>query len=330
MILDEPLRKLTCEACGALIGANSRSVQPYRRSDGRALGDILRHARIAEGIKHQIERLGLSGPVLEVGAASFETAIQLANLRPDLLVVAIEPEPESLPSETTIEMHFGTFEEMNFTELFGVIYSNHVLEHVPQTSNFLGRIAGALATDGVALVVCPCGLRPSHELLFSDHHYHFTPRAIALAAADAGLALLQSMPCPWEPLSRLFVFARGAGLIPAAPPDLMDARRSYLSIWAETDSRLLPLLGEAPLLFGAGEFSQLIRAYLPGVFDRIEAILVDDLRGARAFPKPLLLLSDIDLRRRTILIGVRPEAVPAVWGRLEALGAGQLLAVPIG
>ncbi len=119
-------------------------------------------------------------------------------------------------------------------------------------------------------------------------------------------------------------------MIPAAPPDLMDARRSYLSIWAETDSRLLPLLGEAPLLFGAGEFSQLIRAYLPGVFDRIEAILVDDLRGARAFPKPLLRLSDIDLRGRTILIGVRPEAVPAVWGRLEALGAGQLLAVPIG
>jgi SAM-dependent methyltransferase len=329
LILEEPLRKLACQACGALIGANSSPERPYRRSNGKAPSDIARHARVAEGIKAQIKRLGLSGPVLEIGAASFETAIHLAALSPEMRVVAIEPEPESVPPQTTIEIHLGAFDDYAVSEPFGTIYSNHVLEHVPNTHAFLMRISRTLAPEGVALLVTPCGLMPSHELLFSDHLYHFTPRSVAVAAARANLALLESMPCPWEPLSRLFVIGRGSESIPEPPNDLTGARLSYISAWVDAEAQLLPVLGEAPLLFGAGEFSQLIRAYLPSVFDRIEAIIVDDLSGTRAFDLPMLQLSTTSLRDRTILLGVRPESVPVLRERLYGLGARRLLTVPL-
>ena len=329
LILDEPLAKLSCDGCGALIGANSQPSDPYRRSDGQAPGDIARHARVAEGVAAQIARLGLRGPVLEVGAASFQTARHLAAALPGWRIVAVEPQPETPPEVPGVEVHVAPFESLSFDAPFGVIYSNHVLEHVPDTRAFLGRIADALAPDGVALLSCPCGLVPSHELLFSDHLYHFTPRAVAVAAQDAGLGLDESLPTPWEPLSRLFVLRRQSRPIPPPPPDLTAARRACLAAWEGAEARLLTQLGAEPVLFGAGEFSQLIRAYLPGVHARIAAITLDDPRGARAFDKPVVPLAGMDLRGRTVLAGVHPASVPALRRRLLERGAAAVLAVTL-
>lgn len=327
LIIEEPLQKWACGACGAMQGENTQPLAPYRRSNGQAPGDIARHARVADGLIAEIARLELRGPALEVGAASFQTALHLAERLPDWRIVAVEPEPELLPVTTAVEIHVGPFEALQWRERFGLVYSNHVLEHIADTRGFLRHVGAALAPEGMALLACPSGLIASHEMLFADHLFHFTPRAVAVAARDAGLALIDSRPCPWEPMSRLFLLRHGSAALPAAPDDLTAARRAYLAKWEEAEARLLPLLGDAPILFGAGEFSQLIRAYLPRVHDRITAITVDNPTGARAFDKPVFPLAEIDLRGRVVLLGTHPSSVATVAARLEALGAARILAI---
>ena len=77
----------------------------------------------------------------------------------------------------------------------------------------------------------------------------------------------------------------------------------------------------SPILFGAGEFSQLIRAYLPKLWSKIEFIIVDDIQGVRGFDKPVFLINDVDLHERDIVVGVHPMHCKAVEKRLLALGA---------
>lgn len=329
LIVDEPLAKDNCNACGALVGRNTQPKAPYRRTEGLASSEIARHARIAQGLRDEILRRGIGGPILELGAASFQTALHLAKDLPDWPIVAVEPEPEHVPNTANVEIHVGTLADLHQPRSFGLVYSNHVLEHVPDTRDFLRQIAEVLAPDGTALLSCPSGLLPSHELLFADHLYHFTPRALAVAARDVGLALIDHIPTPWEPLSRLFILGHRRVELPDAPDNLTPQRRAYFAAWEGAEEALLASLHNELILFGAGEFSQLIRAYLPRIYQRVTIITLDDPKGARHFDKPILPLSQLDLRGRTVLLGTHPASASAVAARLSALGAAHVTSLPL-
>lgn len=330
LVLEEPLRKLSCPGCGALIGRNTDTGSAYFRSNGQSRAEIGRHERVAEGLQTLIRQLGVPGPVLEVGAANFQTAMALARRLPDRRVTALEPSPEKIPDTPGIDVHIGTLDTLDQGLRFAVIYANHVLEHIPDPTDFLRRIEERLSPGGVALIICPSALIPSHELLFSDHLFHFTPRALACAAKAAGLGLAQDMPAPWEALSRLFVLDRSESPLPPAPPDLTGARRSYLGFWERAEEDLLSRMDGDIVLFGAGEFSQLIRAYLPRVFARVSLITLDDIVGARDFDRPTVPLASLDLAGRTVLAGVHPASLAPVSERLRSLGAACVLSVTLG
>lgn len=327
-VIDEPLSKRNCPDCGVLTGQNSDPGHAYQRSNGIAPNEIARHDRIAKGLDTLLTDLGVHGPeILEVGAANFHTALALGHLRPAARITALEPSPELVPDTDLIKLHICGFEDFPTDRLFEVIYSNHVLEHIPDTTAFLREMAARLASEGYILISCPNGLIPSHELLFSDHLFHFTPTALAHAANRAGLRLETSFATPWEPLSMLFILRHGSGDIPEGPGDLSDARRTYLSQWETAEARLLEQIPDEIVLFGAGEFSQLIHAYLPRVFERVTTLTVDTLEGTRAFPRPIIPLSDLNLDGRTVLLGLHPASVPTVAKRLAGMGAAQVLGV---
>ncbi|WP_170831318.1 class I SAM-dependent methyltransferase [Jannaschia faecimaris] len=333
LILDEPLRKDSCADCSALIGRNVDIEVPYRRSDGTSPREIARHAGIAKGLQAEIAALGASGPILELGAANFQTSLHLAHAMPDAQITALEPSPESLPQTSEIDIRVGTLADVSFATPFAVVYANHVLEHIADPKEFLAQIATILAPDGHVLLSCPSGLVPSHELLFSDHLYHFTPTAMAAVATGSGLWLRDSKPTPWEPFSRLFHFTRTPVPDSAPPPTAVAAlyahRVRYLMQWSQADGRLCQAMSGSPILFGGGEFSQLIRAYLPKLWSRITCIIVDDLEGVRTFDKPVFRTSEVDLRGRDIVVGLHPMSSEAVTERLLGLGAASVLS-PIG
>ena len=327
IVLKEPLRKDGCSNCGALIGRNIDPGLPYRRTDGTSPRELQRHSLIASGILTEIERLNPKGPVLEVGAASFQTALSLARALPEWDISAMEPSPERIPNTNDIRIFLTSLDEASFDRPFGLIYANHVLEHVPHPNEFLKKLAGILAPDGIVLLSCPDALIPSHELLFSDHLYHFTPAAIAAVAEGTGIWLQESKPTPWEPLSQLFILKKNRALEPANQKDLTPERLSYFSRWVNAEVRLLSQLGDAPVLFGAGEFSQLIQTYLPKVWALIDCVIVDDLRGVREFGKPVWHAKDLDLRGRVVLLGVHPYSTARLSQRLSFQGARLVLSI---
>jgi hypothetical protein len=70
---------------------------------------------------------------------------------------------------------------------------------------------------------------------------------------------------------------------------LLSERRSYLCAWSKLDDTLLPRLSSGPRLiaFGAGQMATVLRAYAPRTWERIEAIMLDDVSESWTLDKPV-------------------------------------------
>ena len=130
LVLNEPLRKDSCSKCGVLIGRNTDPGYPYKRTDGTGPQDLRRHTCIANGILREIEALSLAGPILEVGAANFQTALHLARALPDIAITALEPYPENVPSTNEITIFTSPLGEAPVVGEFTLVYANHVLARI--------------------------------------------------------------------------------------------------------------------------------------------------------------------------------------------------------
>lgn len=329
LVIREPLKKYHCFSCGCLIGRNFQPFVPYFRSNGSSVFDLIRHRAVANGIAKLIETLGLGNAVkvLEVGAASFQTSLQLKETNNNLAITAVEPSPECQPHCNSINIVIADFLSHQFDEKFDVIFSNQVIEHVSDTRAFLTRCSHNLKDDGFILVCCPTSTVASNELLFSDHFFHFTPAAIAQCCSGSGLTLINNFVSSWDPLTHVYVMRKtSANLqlneneIPAQA--LFDDRVRLFSDWSAQEHLIEERIdsGKTLLLYGAGEFSQLIRAYLPRIYSRVEVIILDNITGAREFDKPVIKASDSKIGGQQVLIGTHPATREAVKNKLLALG----------
>lgn len=324
IILDEPLRKDECPHCGGAVGSFTDVAAAYRRSNGMSPFDVARHHSIAEGIVDIARRYSIFGPILEVGAASFQTAIEVARQFPDSRTVAIDPSPEVVPETDLLDCRTCRLEDADFQCSFGFIYSNHVLEHVPDPSDFLSALSSILHDQGLIVVVCPNGQVPSHELLFADHLSHFTDRAMFIVAASAGLSLVEAFDAPWDRLSRIFLLRRQPAAEPSVPYGLSEARKAFFEKWSEAQNLLLSEINSPLIMFGAGEYSQIIRAYLPRLYDLVECLIVDKVTGTRDFDRPIRLVSDVELKGREIVLAVHPGSVDVLRRRMLDHGAARV------
>jgi hypothetical protein len=187
-IIAEPLRKYHCFSCGCVAGRNSQPSAPYFRSNGASIFDLNRHRSVATGIERLIESIGFRNPVrvLEVGAASFQTSLQLKAINDTFVITAIEPSPECHQIPGDIEIVINDFLAHRFGAKFSLIFSNHVIEHVSDIRSFLNCCRCNLDDDGVILVCCPTATTVSNELLFADHLFHFTPVGISMCCSEQG------------------------------------------------------------------------------------------------------------------------------------------------
>ena len=74
------------------------------------------------------------------------------------------------------------------------------------------------------------------------------------------------------------------------------------------------------LLFGAGEFSQLIRTYLPESYAKVTALVVESLLGSRTFDKPIIEFRKINASNQQIIVGVNPASQEIV--KIKLIEAG--------
>lgn len=332
LIIPEPLLKSHCLACGLLVGSNQPLKNPYHRSDGRSTHDLKRHQAVARGIRAIMVHYSFrqDSAILEVGAASFASSLHLSQLLNNSKITALEPSPEQIPETRDIRIVINDFQKHPFTEPFDLIFSNQVIEHLPDTRGFLKQCLINLKDEGLVLVCCPASQPVSNELLFTDHLYHFTSKAMAECAQAAGLMLIDQHQAEWDPLTWVYVLAKSEKWAPTQFPfreaqELYEQRCQHLEQWSHQDEQLAAQLhpGMPLALFGAGEFSQLIRAYLPKVYDRVELITTDSLTGSRIFDKPKVIFSQHQWQGYQILLGVQPASRNLLEQRLTEAGIQQ-------
>ena len=340
LILQESLKKFHCASCGTASGRNRQPHTPYLRSDGSSIFDLRRHHSVACGISEIIEEHepSESPKVLEVGAASFETSLCLKELKPKASITAIENSPERVVSSAAIDIVFDDFSSHNFHVFFDVIFSNNVVEHIAGTREFLARCSQYLKDTGTLIICCPTFSPASNDLLFADHLYHFTPSGLSICCESSGLQIINDHVSGWDNLTHVYVLQKiinkkDSRLTKVDHGQLFQDRQSHLLKWMRQDEAVLGKIRDnvPTLLFGAGEFSQLIRAYLPRTYTQIAAITVDDLTGSREFDKPKIELKSVDPRNGQIIIGSHPATRLAVKEKLLRFGFsdGQIISLSV-
>jgi hypothetical protein len=101
---------------------------------------------------------------------------------------------------------------------------------------------------------------------------------------------------------------------------LLENRTRLLDAWLNEDSRMCEILRDVDsiVIYGAGEFTQLIRAYLPEVWTKVEKLVVDNLEGIRAFDRPVYHIDEIkaDDRNAFYLIGAHKQSRSTIMKKL--------------
>jgi SAM-dependent methyltransferase len=337
LLISEPLMKHHCSNCGTLIGKNSQPEVRYQRSLGKSPYDHTRHKIVADGIARCIEKQAttVNLKVLEVGAANFQTAIHLKKIMPEYLVSALERHPEHIPDASEISIIVDDFFNYEVSELYDVVFSNQVIEHFSNPIDFLKCAGNLVSNIGVVIACCPTFRRASNELLFADHLFHFTAEAMSICATNASLELTSEFVSDWDPLTHVYIFHKTSQdkltIRKNAGEDgylsLLKNRREILSFWLKEDNRICELLPNMSKvsIFGAGEFTQLVSAYMPKVWSRIDRLIVDSMDGIREFDRPVFRLLDIMIDESELfLIGAHKTSRLAINNRLISSG------VPIG
>ena len=315
LILNEPLSKFHCPKCGMLNGTNTQPSNRYLRSTGTSVFDLKRHMNVAQGISKLLRKynIGNKANILEIGASNFQTSLSIKQLNNSFSVTAIEPSPEQTPNTNEIEIVIEDYMTWKAPIKFDAIFSNQVIEHLQSTQYFLAKSAHDLSDKGYIFVCCPT-YEPSHnEILFTDHIYNFTPQAIDQYCKLTGLKLYDHHIAPWDSLTHIYIIQKETLNVEcikyqnADPERLYKARVNYLQLWSNQQSLALEALDTKAelLLYGAGEFSQLIKTYLPEVYSKVSKIIVDDLNGVREFDRNIAIFSDSSLDNCQILIGTQ-------------------------
>jgi SAM-dependent methyltransferase len=224
---------------------------------------------------------------------------------------------------------------------FDFAYCINVVEHVADPIGFVRSLGALLKPGGHALIICPYGNVVDPELMFVDHLYSFSGKNLELIVRRAGFSVVA-----WEqgcgmlyPFQALFatnvaeMLSGGedrAGVAYCPDKTLVSMRREYFSRWASLDETLGERLHPARnvICFGAGETSDLLRAYAPTSWAAVRALMID--RPGDADPTALPAQRDglsiqftgscPDDAFECILLGVKPHHQPAIADRLRGLG----------
>jgi 2-polyprenyl-3-methyl-5-hydroxy-6-metoxy-1,4-benzoquinol methylase len=342
IILHEPLGKFLCNVCGLAIGANLQPDDLYSRSDGLSRYEHKRNRAIATGVARLIGKYtgSQSGSLLEVGAASFQTTAILAALLDRWEVFGIDSSPEiqadAIAPVTSIVSDYSTY---HFNREFDAVFSNNVIEHVVDLVLFLEKMSREVNRNGVVIACTPSYTCVNHELLFTDHKWHFTPQAMASFSTAARLELIDHFVSEWDSGTHVYVLRKSESPLHCmhtrelpVVSELNELRLSYLSSWNSIQKVVRNRINwDRPLLmFGAGEFAQLVRAYLPDVYQSIAGIIVDSSIGCRDFGDvPIFEMSDFAERDIQLIVAVNPRNAKLVISNLMSLGFSDDNLIPI-
>jgi SAM-dependent methyltransferase len=289
--------------------------------------------------------------VLEVGCGDGWVLQLLQETYPSVRFHGLEPSVAAVRRANAdgLDVCNGSVESNDLAAgSFDFAYCINVLEHVTDPIGFVRGLGVLLKPGGYALIICPHGNVIDPELLFVDHLFSYSGKNLDLIARHAGLSIVVQE----QGSGMLYAFqalvvtnapgacSRGedrAGTAYCPDETLASARREYFSRWAGLDETLGERLNRARnvICFGAGETTDLLRAYAPTAWGAARALMIDRPADADpdAQPAPRNGLpihfaegcSDDAFDR--ILLGVKPCHQPAIAERLGCVASVRRLSV---
>jgi 2-polyprenyl-3-methyl-5-hydroxy-6-metoxy-1,4-benzoquinol methylase len=329
-ILKQQLSKLQCINCGLFFNPNPIAMNNYHRSSGDSKWDIQRHKDIAKNVSNLIEKIFFSKKkisVLEIGGGNYLTSYFLSKINKKLSVTCIEPYPENDAPKSGVDCLKLKLEDYLPKKKFEFIFSNNVIEHTNNPVEYIKNIDKLLSEKSFILVCCPTQTKITNEILFIDHIFHFSEQSFKMIANKAGLVVDKEFISSWDQFTHCYLLKKVKKQKRIknrlSPKTAIKLRRSIVDKYRLLDDQLLNKLinfkGNV-YLFGAGEFSQIIRCYAPKFFDRLSSLVVSDKKGARLFNKQIRLIREIKPNSGVIVIGVRKDMADKILTNLLKLG----------
>jgi len=274
------------------------------------------------------------GTIFEVGCGNGSLLLALSELFPTTILAGIEPSLAAVKfaQAAGIDVRPGTLTPVTTEGIRAdLLISVNVLEHVPDPADFLCLMKCILMPSGLGIVICPCGEKPSTELLIQDHISSFSRASFSHLFSQAGLRIdrIADAPSSLGPFVAVVFSAAGETLRDAPPmpgrqaSELHDARGRYLADWGRLDGFLVDRIGQSEniLCFGVGEAAHLLATYAPRTWAHVESCTADGVTKATFRDKKVFEYgSEIAAKDACVLLAVRPSAQAALTTRLSKDG----------
>jgi SAM-dependent methyltransferase len=314
-IVDEPLARVVCDACGLAwrrpsVDAGSLFTSGYTLYAHQPGGTRERGRQ--DEYARWLTRVITAAParVLDVGCGNGSLLRALRPLWPRAALLGCDPSPESVAhgSGDDLRLWPGTTTDLPPGLDADLVVSVNVIEHTPDPLAFLRELRQVVSPDGRLAIVCPDGGRPGVELLFADHLYSLARPHLESLVRRAGLHVVDASLAPESLGAFQMIVATPGDAARTSPPSVAQVagRAAYLQQWRTLDERLAPRLEPPVICFGAGEAAGLLRAYAPRAWSLVTGCTIDDATEGTFGDLPMIPLDRIDAGR-SVLLGVRPS-----------------------
>jgi len=306
-------------------GLTGGAEQAVRSADGAEFGPrseiVLR--RLEAGLS-----LPPTGRLLDFGCGRGVTARAVAPVLPGWTIDGFDQDDRARAELAEIA-GFGRLYTSDPAQLpadYDVIVLMHALEHIPDPSAMLARLAGKLRSGGSIVCQVPDRRGNPYDLLVADHLMHFDTDSLLRVAARAGAGLVAEVRT-WIPKELTLVMSP-AGLASPPTPALGEVDAAVQVEWLRQVAQLsVAATARGPFcIFGTSVVATWLASELP----RAPTLYLDEdpAKIGRSLEGVPIVRPDEAPAGSTVLLALAPVTAMAVAHRFAALGVSFVLPPP--
>ncbi len=345
-IIDQPLGKSLCSKCGFVqrnlflfLGHTDyyhEEYASYYERPGTEEYHRKRYQALLGWMSRYLPENHEFKTVLDVGCGQGWMMDEMLSRYHDIEISGIEPNKHNsdIAKRKGHSITETTIEQSADNKTYDLIYSNNVLQHVNDVKGFLYNMKIRLNEQGVIIVTCPDGSRPSIDLLWSDHNHSLLPEHLVRLGRKLGFEkvyVTQSDNNPSIPPAQLLVMSNnpvysGSSLEEARVPVReinhdYKSKSEYLESFRKLNKYLAKRISGYSNVynFGASYWTSVIAAYCPDYWKRVEACVIDTQDSVNEFMgKKIIELKSLRKTDQNVMVlGTAPNSHTALENRLN-------------